>query len=142
MTHLPGRRGVDRQPVSKLAIVNVNSSASGSSMSRVTQQSTVVASERQVSSDLGGEAVILHLESGVYHGLNAVGAAIWALLREPRKVEEIQEAILAEFAVDAERCQRDILALLRAFEAEGLIEVVDAAPDERDAPRTLDAADR
>jgi len=111
-------------------------------MSRVTQQSTVVASERQVSSDLGGEAVILHLESGVYHGLNAVGAAIWTLLREPRTVGEIQEAILAEFAVDAERCQRDVLALLRQFEAEGLIELLDAGRDTRDDARTQDASDR
>jgi hypothetical protein len=114
----------------------------GSLMSRVTQQSTVVASERQVSSDLGGEAVILQLESGVYHGLNEVGAAIWALLREPRTVEEIQEAILAEFAVDAERCQRDVLSLLRGLEAEGLIEVLDAGRDKRDDTRTQDAADR
>lgn len=111
-------------------------------MSRVTQQSTVVASVRQVSSDLGGEAVILQLESGVYYGLNAVGAAIWALLREPRMVEEIQEAILAEFAVDAERCQNDVIALLRQFEAEGLIEVLDAGRDGRDDTGKLDAADR
>ncbi len=100
-------------------------------MSRVTLHSTVVASERQVSSDLGGEAVILQLESGVYHGLNEVGAAIWALIREPKTVEEIQKAILAEFAVDAERCQRDVLKLLRQLEAEGLIEVLNTAPDER-----------
>ena len=111
-------------------------------MSRVTQQSTVVASERQVSSDLGGEAVILQLESGVYHGLNEVGAAIWALLREPKRVEEIQKAIVADFAVDAERCQRDVLALLRQLEAEGLIEVLDSGRDERDDARTLDASDR
>ena len=111
-------------------------------MSRVTPKSTVVASERQVSSDLGGEAVILHLESGVYHGLNAVGAAIWGLLREPREVEEIQEVILAEFAVDAERCQRDVIALLRQFEAAGLIEVLDAGREERDDARTLDGTDR
>lgn len=111
-------------------------------MSRVTQQSTVVASERQVSSDLGGEAVILQLDSGVYHGLNAVGAAIWALLREPRRVEEIQQAILAEFAVDAERCQKDVLALLREFEAEGLMNVLDADRDERDDARTPNAETR
>jgi hypothetical protein len=94
-------------------------------MSRVTEQSAVVASPRQVSSDLGGEAVILHLESGVYYGLNEVGAAIWALLREPKGVVEIQESIQAEFAVDAERCQKDVIAILRQFEADGLIEVLD-----------------
>ena len=120
----------------------VNASAESASRSRVTQQSTVVASERQVSSDLGDEAVLLHLESGVYYGLNAVGAAIWALVREPRRVQEIQEAIVAEFAVDAERSQKDVMTILRKFEAEGLIDVLDAGPDERDDTRTPDAADR
>lgn len=111
-------------------------------MSPVTQQSTVVASERQVSSDLGGEAVVLHLESGVYYGLNEVGAAIWAFIREPRAVKEIQDRVMGEFAVDAERCQQDVVAILQEFQAEGLIEVLDAGPDESDGPRTLDAADR
>jgi hypothetical protein len=108
-------------------------------MSPVTQQSTVVATDRQVSSDLGGEAVILQLESGVYFGLNEVGAAIWALIREPRAVKEIEDAILAEFAVDAERCQQDVVAILQEFQAEGLIDVLDAA---HDGTRTLGAADR
>jgi len=103
-------------------------------MSRVTQQSAVVASSRQVSSDLGGEAVILHLESGVYYGLNEVGAAIWALLREPKAVGEIEQAILTEFDVDAERCQKDVIALLRQFEADGLIEVLDGGDGRNDAP--------
>ena len=111
-------------------------------MSRVTPQSTVVASVRQVSSDLGNEAVILQLESGVYYGLNEVGAAIWALLREPRAAGEIQEAILAEFAVDADRCHKDVIAILRQFEAEGLIEVLDSGRDGRDDARGLDATDR
>ena len=102
-------------------------------MSRVTQQSAVVASSRQVSSDLGGEAVILHLESGVYFGLNEVGAAIWALLREPKVVGEIEQAILSEFNVDAERCQKDVIALLRQFEADGLIEVIDGGDGRNDA---------
>lgn len=110
-------------------------------MSRVTLQSTVVASQRQVSSDLGHEAVILQLESGIYYGLNAVGAAIWALVREPRMVEEIQDAILAEFAVDVERCQKDVIAILRQLETEGLVEVLDAGRDGRDDTR-LDATDR
>jgi hypothetical protein len=111
-------------------------------MSRVTQQSTVVASTNQVSSDLGGEAVILQVESGVYYGVNAVGAAIWSLLREPRTVQEIQDAILREFAVDAERCQKDVMAILRRFEAEGLIEVLDTGPDGSNDSRNMDAADR
>lgn len=37
----------------------------------------------------GGEAVLLHLESGEYHELNPVGAAIWDLLDGERDTAEI-----------------------------------------------------
>jgi len=105
-------------------------------MSHVTGRSVVVASEQQVSSDLCGEAVILHLTSGVYYGLNAVGASVWALLREARTVRELEEAIQVEYAVDAERCRNDLMALLRELEAEDLIEVreADAEDVEPSAP--------
>lgn len=36
-----------------------------------------------------GQAVLLHLESGEYHELNPVGAAIWSLLDGERGVDEI-----------------------------------------------------
>lgn len=36
-----------------------------------------------------GEAVLLHLESGAYHELNPIGAAIWELLDGERSPSEI-----------------------------------------------------
>jgi hypothetical protein len=85
--------------------------------------SSVVAAKEQVSSDLAGEAVILALKSGVYYGLNEVGASIWNLIQEPKTVNEIRDAILEEYFVEPEQCDHDILALLQHLEAEGLIEV-------------------
>ena len=41
----------------------------------------------------GGEALLLHLDSGSYHELNPVGAAIWELLDGNRSVPEITEAL-------------------------------------------------
>jgi hypothetical protein len=85
--------------------------------------SIVVAAKEQVSSDLAGEAVILDFKSGVYYGLNEVGASIWNLIQEPRTVNEIRDAILAEYEVEPEQCDRDLFALLQQLEASGLIEV-------------------
>jgi hypothetical protein len=40
----------------------------------VNLQSTIRLSQNQVSCNLGGEAAILNLKSGIYFGLNPVGA--------------------------------------------------------------------
>jgi hypothetical protein len=89
--------------------------------------SRVVVSDEQVFTTLGGEAVILGLRDGVYYGLDAVGARVWALLAEPRRVPELVDAIVAEFDVTREECERDLLALLDQLAARNLVR--DAADD-------------
>ena len=89
----------------------------------ISEHAVVVAIRDQVSADLAGEAAILNLKSGVYYGLNAVGARIWSLIQEPKSVEDIRDAILNEYDVDPERCESDLLQLLQQLAAEGLIEV-------------------
>jgi Coenzyme PQQ synthesis protein D (PqqD) len=87
------------------------------------RNSTVVAAKGQVSCDLAGEVAILDMKSGIYYGLNAVGARLWNLIQEPKLVSELCEVILREFDVEADRCERDVLALLQGLAAEGLVEV-------------------
>ncbi len=94
----------------------------------VSVDSVVVASTRQVSSDLGGEAAILDLEGGVYYGLDEVGARIWEMIQEPRPASEVRDALIEEYDVEPERCERDLLALLERLAEERLIEVVDETP--------------
>ncbi len=91
---------------------------------RVSGRSIVTARE-QVSSDLGGEVVILNLKTGIYYGLDNVGAHVWTLLKEPRRVNEIRDSILREYEVEPERCEEDLLALLEELESKGLIEISD-----------------
>jgi hypothetical protein len=85
----------------------------------------VVAAKDQVSCDLQGEAAILNLANGIYYGLDSIGAQVWTLLQQPRRVEEIREAVLREYEVEPDRCHSDLLALLERLRAEGLIEVRD-----------------
>ncbi len=89
----------------------------------VSEHSTVVAVKDQVSADLAGEAVILNLKSGVYYGLNPVGARIWQLIQEPKAVTNIRDSLLEEYEVKTDSCERDLLALLRELAAVGLVEV-------------------
>jgi hypothetical protein len=78
-----------------------------------------------LSSDLGGETVILHMSAGVYYGLDGVGSRIWQLIQTPRSVSEICARLLDEYDVDAGRCERAVLALLGEMSRAGLIETVD-----------------
>jgi Coenzyme PQQ synthesis protein D (PqqD) len=89
----------------------------------ISDRSVVVATKDQVSCDLAGEVAILNVKSGVYYGLDPVGARIWNLMQEPREVVEIQNTITGEYDVDPEQCSRDLMSLLQKLLAEGLIEV-------------------
>ena len=93
----------------------------------ISDRSVVVVAKDQVSCDLAGEAAILNVKSGVYYGLDPVGARIWNLMQEPRPVAEIQSAITDEYDVEPERCARDLVGLLEKLLAEGLIEVKDGS---------------
>ena len=90
----------------------------------LTLDSRVVASDEQVHTSLGDEAVILGLQDGVYYGLDSVGARVWSLLVAPRRVSEIVAVVTEEFDVGPERCEHDVLALLAELAERRLIREV------------------
>ena len=92
-------------------------------MTDISKTSTVSAAPGQVSSTVEGEAVILDVESGVYYGLNPVGAWVWEELQSPKTVSGLLDDLVAEFDVDAERGEADLMALLEDLANAGLIEV-------------------
>jgi Coenzyme PQQ synthesis protein D (PqqD) len=97
------------------------------SIMKISKASIIVAAKSQISADLSEEAVILNLESGIYYGLNEVGAFIWKLINEPMEVGEIQEAILKKYDVSPELCEPDLLVLLEDLAAHDLIEFKDGS---------------
>lgn len=93
----------------------------------ISDRTVVVVAKDQVSCDLAGEAAILNIKSGVYYGLDPVGARIWSLMQEPRAVVEIRNVITDEYDVEPDRCASDLASLLDKLLAEGLIEVKDGS---------------
>ena len=77
---------------------------------------------------MGDEVVVLDLNSGTYYGLDDLGARIWTLIEQPASLATLREAIMSEYEVDAETCERDILAFLKQMQVAGLVEVGDAPP--------------
>jgi hypothetical protein len=91
--------------------------------SPISRRSIIVATNDQVSCDLDGETVILNVKSGVYYGLDLVGARIWDLIQRPMTAGEIRDALVNEYDVAPDRCEHDILLLLQELAVKGLIEV-------------------
>ena len=91
---------------------------------------TVAAVKDQVSCALDGDTVILHLGSGTYYGLNAVGSTIWNLIQEARTIAEIHDRLLQQYEADAGECERDLLNLLDDLSKAGLVEIRDARSEE------------
>src|SRR3984885_13190314 len=89
--------------------------------------SIVVAASEHESCPLGEESAILNLKNRMYYSMNPVGTRICTLLKEPRSVEQLRDALLNEYDVDAALCERDLLDLLGKMKSEGLIEVRSAA---------------
>jgi len=87
-------------------------------------ETRIALSAEHVSAELEGEAVVLNLKDGVYFGLNPVGSRVWSLLKEaPKSLAELRQAILAEYDVGYEECDRDLRSLLDALREHGLIDI-------------------
>lgn len=73
----------------------------------------VAAASDQVSCAVGNESVILGIKNSVYYGLNEVGASVWKLLLEKQMtVAELRDALVEEYEVEKELCERDLVGLL------------------------------
>lgn len=90
----------------------------------ITMSSKVVADPRQVSADVEGETLILHLDTGNYHSLRKVAAEIWKLLTSPILVSDIVETLALRYGVPQARGEADLLELLGELEKRGLVRVV------------------
>jgi hypothetical protein len=109
---------------SKYRVKGINKVDSSELAGSISVSATVVAAKEQISADLADdEVVILNLESGVYYGLSEVGARIWRLIGEPRDFSDIRDVLLEEYDVDADRCERELLALLSELADQGLVVV-------------------
>ena len=85
----------------------------------------VVASpENVVSTDLSGGTALLDLRTGQYFTLDGVGSLVWTLLQTPSSRTRIVDAILEEYEVAPDECDRDVEALLGELQGAALVETV------------------
>lgn len=73
--------------------------------------------------DLGGEAVLLHLGTATYFGLDDVGTRVWHLVVEGRSVREVCQALTAEYDAQPDVIERDVTTLLDRLMKKDLVRV-------------------
>lgn len=73
--------------------------------------------------EVGGEAVLLHTDSGKYFGLDPVGTRMWQVLAEEGDIEPACQRLLGEFEVEEERLRRDLVSLIDDLKTHRLLEV-------------------
>jgi hypothetical protein len=93
----------------------------------IASTSVLVANKRSAACDLDGEMVILNLDSGIYFGLNPVGATIWSYIQSEHSLEEVIVHLLSEYRVDRARCEAEVIALLQNMNSQGLIDIYNRA---------------
>jgi coenzyme PQQ synthesis protein D (PqqD) len=76
--------------------------------------------------EIGGEAVLLNLQSESYFGLDEIGTRMWSALTEEPSIEAAYAALLAEFDVEAEALRADLSDFIEKLAEAGLVAVKDA----------------
>ena len=89
----------------------------------ISVDSVVSAGKDLVFSNVADEVVILDLKSGVYHGLESVGARAWELMSEPTAVRDVRDRLLEEYDVEPAQCESDLLRLVEELKSHGLLDV-------------------
>ena len=91
--------------------------------SRFGGDAIVTRNDGLLTAEVDGELMAMSVEQGICYGLNPVGTRIWALLAEPRTVDDLCAQLIDEYDVDPAQCRSDVLSLLEDFRAEGLATV-------------------
>ncbi|HEX8526091.1 PqqD family protein [Allosphingosinicella sp.] len=79
--------------------------------------------EGMIEAEVDGELIGLHVDQGNCYGFNSTATRIWGLIEQPRRLSELREALLADYEVDPETCERELLELLRELEGSGLVKI-------------------
>ena len=91
----------------------------------IDMQSTVARSPELVVTTLGnGELALLSIANGKYFSASPMGRRIWEYLEGPRTVEQIQQLIVAEYEVPAEKCSADLKGFLHEMIEARLLNVL------------------
>jgi hypothetical protein len=74
---------------------------------------------RSLEEEQGG--VLLHLQSGAYHGLNDFGCLVWRLLEQERTFQSLAEAVRAEAEDVPDSAEEELSAFVEQLRERDLL---------------------
>ena len=78
--------------------------------------------ESIVAAELDNEMVLLNVETGLYFGLDELGAMIWSLIAAEADEAVIVDRIFAEYDVEQTQAKADVREFIECLEAKGLLQ--------------------
>lgn len=88
-------------------------------------QGRMVASDAVLASEVGGEIVILDVQSGAYFTLDATGSHVWRALAEPADLPTLCRKLERRYDAPPETIRRDVSAFLEKMLDKGLVRILD-----------------
>jgi hypothetical protein len=69
------------------------------------------------------DAILLNTQTNKYYALDEVGARLWGLLNEGKRLKEAYQILLDEYEVEPARLEKDLLELIDRLMENGLVEI-------------------
>lgn len=85
------------------------------------QSSLLPRADEVVAKVLDGEAIMVHVASGVYYNMANVGGDVWELLAAGHTLDAVVAALTQRYDVTRERAESDVLALASTLLEEKLV---------------------
>jgi hypothetical protein len=77
----------------------------------------------------GAGGVLLHLETGQYHGVNTMGALVWSLVGDGTRYGDLVDAVRAQVEDPPADLTEDVAAFLAELQSRNLITLEDGDLD-------------
>ncbi|WP_411332974.1 lasso peptide biosynthesis PqqD family chaperone [Metabacillus indicus] len=88
-----------------------------------TTQFTVSQTEGNLVSNMNGEKVMLSVKNGKYYNLGEMGGIIWDLIKKPIPFSNLIELLTAQYRVEKEVCENQVLTFLEELNKENLVKI-------------------
>lgn len=65
--------------------------------------------------DIKGELIVLQLASGEYFSFNEIGSSAWLALAEMKSMQQVIEAVTAEYDVTTSQAEADVVSFVQGL---------------------------
>lgn len=90
-------------------------------MAAITGNTLITRNPSVLFNDFDDGLMMMDIDSGNYFDIDSVGGRIWALLESPATLDQICEALLAEYSVDSDACRDETGAFVAELAGKGLV---------------------